>query len=479
MSKSRILNKKFLFAAVLCLACTTGIANADEDRNVKIINENYQSITNKQNILNYGSKWGADTHDSSGWILDIENTVFKNNTQSGKDNGLIIKGCSTPIVLKNVKILNNKSTGNSPIIDVWKGAANEVSDGDAPNHDSIITIINSEISGNNNEMFLQKNAVGNIIAQNGGTVEFSDNGKNNTFRIMSNASGAIVNFNADSDSKVIINDILQDSDNKTFININKSGLSYQGLIKNSETSKYEPHTYEITETGGEYNFNALLKAGTLNVYNDANIKFGSYEHPNGDNPVTTYGSLNVQNFTNDTNGGTLDFRNNNADSNSLGNVKLGSDIKVNIDFISSDLTTATGDTFTSNVNAASNGKIYIDKINLNLPDGKNFKDITGNFNFQVLKNTGSGNNLQLALSGEALELFGEAQNPIRKMMENEHYVGESKHDSLNAETKTTNFSDKFWNYHLEGNADVYCMLFYSNKNVRIFALISRVDFSQP
>ena len=78
-------------------------------------------------------------------------------------------------------------------------------------------------------------------------------------------------------------------------------------------------------------------------------------------------------FTNDTNGGTLDFRNNNADSNNLGNVKLGSDIKVNIDFISSDLTTATGDTFTSNVNAASNGKIYIDKINLNLPDGKNFE----------------------------------------------------------------------------------------------------------
>lgn len=57
MSKSRILNRKFLFAAVLCLACTTGIAGADEiinGKNVKIYDEVYENL-NEQNIINYGS----------------------------------------------------------------------------------------------------------------------------------------------------------------------------------------------------------------------------------------------------------------------------------------------------------------------------------------------------------------------------------------------------------------------------------------
>lgn len=56
MSKSRILNRKFLFAAVLCLACTTGIAGADEiinGKNVKIYDEVYENL-NEQNIINYG-----------------------------------------------------------------------------------------------------------------------------------------------------------------------------------------------------------------------------------------------------------------------------------------------------------------------------------------------------------------------------------------------------------------------------------------
>lgn len=126
-----------------------------------------------------------------------------------------------------------------------------------------------------------------------------------------------------------------------------------------------------------------MKAGTLNVYNDANIKFGSYEHPNGDNPVTTYGSLNVQNFTNDTNGGTLDFRNNHADDNNLGNVKLGSDIKVNIDFISSDLTTATGDTFTSNVNADLNWHDENSRTSVEMNNPKSRPEIiTGDLSIQ-------------------------------------------------------------------------------------------------
>jgi len=60
MSQNKILNKKILFAAVLCLAYTTGIANAVEitnGKNVKIYDEVYENL-NEQNIINYGSKWG-------------------------------------------------------------------------------------------------------------------------------------------------------------------------------------------------------------------------------------------------------------------------------------------------------------------------------------------------------------------------------------------------------------------------------------
>jgi hypothetical protein len=102
-------------------------------------------------LINYGSKWGANQHNSSGWIVDIEKTVFENNIQRGNDNGSLIKDCSSPFVLNKVRILNNVSSGSYPIIDVWKGSAGEVSDGDAPNHDAILTIINSDITGNDTQ----------------------------------------------------------------------------------------------------------------------------------------------------------------------------------------------------------------------------------------------------------------------------------------------------------------------------------------
>lgn len=359
-------------------------------------------------MLNYGSKWGVDTHNSSGWRLDIENTNFINNVQVGTDSGqgYLIKGCSTPVVLRNVKILNNKTTPsqNYPIIDIWKGAANEVADGEAPNYDAIITFINSEVSGNDANIFVQKNAVANIIAQSngstGGEIKFSDNGKNGTFKVLSSSNTAVFNFNADSSSKITINDSVVDTDGKTTININKSDLTYQGLGYNSESGEYEPRTFDITEKGGEYNFNDTIGGGTLKVYNGAKINFGSYEHPNNGTPVTTYGKLNVRNFTNDTNGGVLNFVNNHADANALGNVNLGSNVHVNLDLLlSADNKSATGDTFSANVNSASNGNIIIDSFNL--PAGKTFNDITGNFSFQILNNTGSKDKLSIVLSDAA------------------------------------------------------------------------------
>jgi len=376
MNKKTISKRKILLAAVFCMTFSMNTVKADiieNDKYVKIIDESYRNITDQQNLLNYGSKWGNNTHNSSGWIFDIENTDFIDNVQVGTNSGegFLIKGCSTPFVLKNVNILNNKtsSSKNYPIIDIWKGAANEVSDGEAPNHDAIITFINSEVSGNDNYVFVQKNAVANIIAQSdgttGGTTKFSDNGKNGTFKALSSSNTATINFNADSTSKIIVNDSVVDTNGKTTVNVNKSGLSYQGLGYNTEREVYEPQTYAISETGGEYNFNDTLGVGTLNVYNGAEVNFGSYEHQNNGSPVVTYGNLNLRNFTNDENGGILNFVNNHADTNVLGNVNLGSDIHVNLDFlISADNMSATGDTFSAN---ATNAEIITNDVSAFLP----------------------------------------------------------------------------------------------------------------
>ncbi len=93
-------------------------------------------------------------------------------------------------------------------------------------------------------------------------------------------------------------------------------------------------------------------------------------------------------------------------------------------FISADNKSATGDTFSANVNSASNGNIIIDSFNL--PGGKTFNDITGNFSFQILNNTGSKDNLALVLSDAAR---AQIQNGVR-LLYNGEFSGDAHKDSL-------------------------------------------------
>ena len=155
---------------VCVIAGTRNFACAEQiitDHNVMILYDpSFQNISNKQNLLNYGSKYGNDGHDSSGWIVDIENTDFLNNTQSGNDNGSLIKDCSSSFVLNNSLIQGNTATGTSPIINAWKGIAQDVSDGLAPNYDGVITFIDSSIKDNKGYMLFQLDAIGNVVAQN-------------------------------------------------------------------------------------------------------------------------------------------------------------------------------------------------------------------------------------------------------------------------------------------------------------------------
>lgn len=232
------------------------------------------------------------------------------------------------------------------------------------------------------------------------------------------------------------------------VNINKSGLSYQGLGYNTERGVYEPQTYAISETGGKYNFNDTIGVGALKVYNGAEINFGSYEHQNNSSTVMTYGNLNLRNFTNDENGGVLNFANDHADANVLGNVNLGSDIHVNLDlFISNDNTSATGDTFSANVNSASNGNIIIDSFNL--PAGKTFDDITGNFSFQILNNTGSKDKLSIVLSDTAK---AQMQQNESRMLYNGAFSGDIQADNLK---QITYFDEKYYKWHKEATGEIW------------------------
>lgn len=60
----KIFNKKILFATVLCSAFSMNIANGsiiEDGKYVKYINHTFNGITNQQNLINYGSKWGAQS----------------------------------------------------------------------------------------------------------------------------------------------------------------------------------------------------------------------------------------------------------------------------------------------------------------------------------------------------------------------------------------------------------------------------------
>ena len=63
-SEYNIFNRKILLATILSVVFFAGTANAeiitDEDNHPVVIKDAvYQYITNEQNILNYGSKWGS------------------------------------------------------------------------------------------------------------------------------------------------------------------------------------------------------------------------------------------------------------------------------------------------------------------------------------------------------------------------------------------------------------------------------------
>lgn len=122
-------------------------------------------------------------------------------------------------------------------------------------------------------------------------------------------------------------------------NANKS-ITFDGTLENDSSKNNALFiNSDSTIKGGVYNFNNSVSAKNLNIFNDANVKFGSAAQADG---TTSYGSLNTQDFTNDTNGGTLDFLNSHIESNTLGNANLNGILNTKIDV---DFTNAQSDSF--------------------------------------------------------------------------------------------------------------------------------------
>ena len=114
--------------------------------------------------------------------------------------------------------------------------------------------------------------------------------------------------------------------------------------------------------GGSYVFNNTVSGNKINLYNGGTIKLGSIEQADG---TTTYGTVTLNNFTNDSAGGVMDSQNVHNDYINLGAVTLNSDLSLKLDADLINPVTEQGITHYTDTYYASSfsgsGKFIIDK----------------------------------------------------------------------------------------------------------------------
>ena len=152
-----------------------------------------------------------------------------------------------------------------------------------------------------------------------------------------------------------------------FYGTNRSGLSLSANSGKSITFngsvQIKGPTFDVNADnadnikGGSYNFNNTVEAENMSVYNGAEINLGSFNQADSS---TSYGVLSLSNFSNDTNGGTINVQNNHIDEQNFGNLTLNSDIDL---YINSDLANGVSDTFTA-TSLTGDGKLNIADISL-------------------------------------------------------------------------------------------------------------------
>ena len=292
-----------------------------------IYNAGNVNIDGAKVINNTASNGGGAIYNTTSGLLKVSNTDFINNVSQNNLDGGAIRNEDGIVVVENSYFYGNVGGQN----------------GDAIRNTNQMTIIDSVFENNRryDAVFNTSDAVMNVIADTEGIL-FKDNGNG-----INNAG--TVNFNAKTGTSVVINDVVIGSG---IYNLNNTGLSYTTLNDNLESD-----TVNITQTGGTYQFNNNVNNGTFNLYNNAQVKLGSYTPESG---TTTYGKLNLTAFTNDANGGTVDSQNNHIDTNSMGVLTLGSNLETLIDI---DLANTSADIISATTANVGSNKVNINNIN--------------------------------------------------------------------------------------------------------------------
>lgn len=279
-----------------------------------------------------GAIRNGETVNNYGGTVNIESSEFKYN-YSRAEGGAIVNDYSDAVAGSVMTIKNSVFENNFNVADrpgygggaiFHNGKLLELTD---TNFKDNIT------HGDGGALLL--NSLTYINADNSDVI-FS--GNKSKVASISNFNGLNTTYTDDSNTRY--NDIyLREGNLYLNANANKS-ITFDGTLENDSSKNNALFiNSDSTIKGGVYNFNNSVSAKNLNIFNGANVKFGSAAQADG---TTSYGSLNTQNFTNDTNGGTLDFLNSHIESNTLGNANLNGILNTKIDV---DFTNAQSDSF--------------------------------------------------------------------------------------------------------------------------------------
>ena len=279
-----------------------------------------------------GAIRNGETANNYGGTVNIESSEFKYN-YSRAEGGAIVNDYSDAVAGSVMTIKNSVFENNFNVADrtgygggaiFHNGKLLELTD---TNFKDNIT------HGDGGALLL--NSLTYINADNS-DVKFS--GNKSKVASISNFNGLNTTYTDGSNTRY--NDIyLREGNLYLNANANKS-ITFDGTLENDSSKNNALFiNSDSTIKGGVYNFNNSVSAKNLNIFNDANVKFGSAAQADG---TTSYGSLNTQDFTNDTNGGTLDFLNSHIESNTLGNANLNGILNTKIDV---DFTNAQSDSF--------------------------------------------------------------------------------------------------------------------------------------
>lgn len=282
--------------------------------------------------------------------INVNDSLFRYNTS--RQGGAIQNGTDSLFTVNNTTFDKNYSTN--------RDNSTKEGGGGAIYNDGNLVVIDSEFTNN-------------ATTYNGGAI-YSSVYKNPLSTVKIYAKDKDVLFvnnksNATNISYTIGGDyVVEGGDYNDFYGTNKSSLSL-----NANTGKSIIFNGSVVENGqvfninadnddnilgGTYNFNNTVTANNMQIFNGANIKLGSHKQENN---TTTYGTLDLQNFSNDTNGGIIDSQNNAVQTMNLGNVILNSDLSWLLDA----QLAGGNETISDNLTASSfegDGKIIIDGI---------------------------------------------------------------------------------------------------------------------